>query len=485
VTSDAGPRPGVGAGPDAAAGPGRGVSPGLAAAARRWAIVGGGMLGLTLAHRLAQRGRAVTVLEGAPVLGGLASAWSLGPVTWDRHYHVTLLSDSALRRVLDELGLEREIRWVRTRTGFYSGGRLHSMSDALEFLRFPLLGLVDKLRLGATIVRASRIRDWRALERVPVEDWLRRWSGDRTFENLWLPLLRSKLGEQYRETSAAFIWATIARLYAARRSGMKEERFGYVPGGYARVLERFGTGLKCEGVDVRLGWRTARVEAAPGRGVVVHREQGAPETFDAVVLTPAAPLAARLAPGLGDAERACLEGVRYQGIVCASLLLRRPLAGFYVTNITDAGLPFTGVIEMTALVEPAQFGGRTLVYLPRYAAPDDPLFARSDEDLRAEFTAGLRRMYPALGEGDVEAFQVSRVRHVFPLPTLGYSDRVPPMETSVPGLYVVNSSQIVNGTLNVNETVQLAERAVERLAGAGRPPGTAVPGRRVGPDERE
>ena len=31
------------------------------------------------------------------------------------------------------------------------------------------------------------------------------------------------------------------------------------------------------------------------------------------------------------------------------------------------------------------------------------------------------------------------------------------MKTSIDGVYVVNSSHIVNGTLNVNETVQLAE----------------------------
>jgi pSer/pThr/pTyr-binding forkhead associated (FHA) protein len=51
------------------------------------------------------------------------------------------------------------------------------------------------------------------------------------------------------------------------------------------------------------------------------------------------------------------------------------------------------------------------------------------------------------------------VRHVFPISTLGYSDRVPAMTTSLPGVYLVNSAHIVNGTLNVNETVQLAERA--------------------------
>jgi len=237
-----------------------GGSPGIARAARRWGVVGGGMLGLTLAHRLARLGRSVTVFEGADRLGGLASAWSLGPVTWDRHYHVTLFSDTALRRLLDELGLERELRWVRTRTGFYTGGRLHSMSDAFEFLRFPPLGLVDKARLALTILHASRIRDWKRLEQVPVADWLRRWSGPRTLEKIWLPLLRAKLGESYRETSAAFIWATIARLYAARRSGMKEERFGYVPGGYARILERLGEVLAAGGVRVRLSQATRRVE---------------------------------------------------------------------------------------------------------------------------------------------------------------------------------------------------------------------------------
>ena len=40
---------------------------------------------------------------------------------------------------------------------------------------------------------------------------------------------------------------------------------------------------------------------------------------------------------------------------------------------------------------------------------------------------------------------------------------MPPVRTSMPGLYLVNSSQIVNGTLNVNETVQLANQAVASL----------------------
>ena len=74
-------------------------------------MVGGGFLGTTLALRLAQQGKDVTLYEAASSLGGVASAWQLGDIVWDRHYHVTLFSDTHLRSLLRELGLEAEMRW--------------------------------------------------------------------------------------------------------------------------------------------------------------------------------------------------------------------------------------------------------------------------------------------------------------------------------------------------------------------------------------
>src|SRR5213594_3181089 len=276
---------------------------------QRWGIVGGGFLGMTLAHRLAQHGQDVTLFEAAPELGGLASAWNLGDVVWDRHYHVTLLSDTYLRAVLAELGLEQEMAWIETRTGFYTDGTLYSMSNTLEFLRFPPLSLFNKLRLGATILYASRLKNWKKLEKILVADWLRRWSGRDTFEKIWLPLLRAKLGDNYRKASAAFIWAIIARMYAARRTGLKREMFGYVPGGYARVLERFADRLAGEHVRIELRHAATKVESTAD-GVAMEFADGTRRTFDQVVVTLAAPLAARLCPGLSSDEHARLNGIQ-------------------------------------------------------------------------------------------------------------------------------------------------------------------------------
>jgi protoporphyrinogen oxidase len=427
------------------------------------AIVGGGMLGMTLALRLAQAGHRVTLFEAADQLGGLAAQWQLGDITWDKHYHVTLLSDLSFRQVLGELGLESSMEWVRTRTGVYADGRLYSVSNAVEFLRFPALKMWDKFRLAATIVGGSKIRDPLPLERELVADWLTRWSGPRTFQKFWLPLLKAKLGENYRKTSAAFIWATIARLYAARRSGLKEEMFGYVPGGYDRILTTFADRLRALGVDIRLSSRVTEVRSEAGHIEIESAGDGF-ETFDRVALTVPAPVAAQLCPQLTSAERQRLDQIEYQGIVCASVLLRQPLADFYVTNITETWIPFTAVIEMSALVDRQKYlGGHSLVYLPKYVTPDDEAWTLNDQEIQERFLSALERLYPAFSRDDVQAFRVSRVRYVMSLPTLNYSQGLPGFRTSLPGVYLASSFQIVNGTLNVNETVGLAEQAARTI----------------------
>jgi protoporphyrinogen oxidase len=141
------------------------------------------------------------------------------------------------------------------------------------------------------------------------------------------------------------------------------------------------------------------------------------------------------------------------------MLLERPLADYYLTYLTDDWVPFTAVVEMSAFVDPADFGGRTLVYLPKYAGASDPVFAKSDAELQHSYEDALRRLYPHFAQNRVLAFKVSRVKEVFPIPRLDYSAHLPPIVTSLPGVIAISSAHIVNGTLNVNDTLAVAERA--------------------------
>ena len=430
---------------------------------KKWGIVGGGIMGMTLAHRLAQKGYRVTVFESAPEVGGLVSSWKMGDVEWDKFYHVILLSDFRTRNILKEIGLENNIKWVETKTGFYINGKLYSMSDTIEFLKFPTLNLIDKFRLGLTNIVASRIKNWKRLEKIPVTTWLKRWSGARTFNKIWLPLLRAKLGESYQKTSAVFIWATIQRLYGARRSGLKKEMFGFVHGGYKKVIEAFKQTLIAESVIIKTNHIVKEVKiSANGKPVIILINDTA-EEFDEIIVTLPSSVSAKLCTGLSEQEIQKLNNVEYLGVICVAVLLDKSISQFYVTNITDSRFPFTGVIEMSALVDKEYLGGNALVYLPKYVDSNDRMFNQSDDEIRNYFIEKFKKMYPWLTDSNIKFAGVARAKHVITVAKLGYSENLLDVKTSIPGVYIVNTSQIKDGTLNVNETVRVAETKLEEI----------------------
>jgi protoporphyrinogen oxidase len=433
---------------------------------QRWCVIGGGILGMHTADRLARAGHEVVLLEAAPALGGLASAWTLGDIVWDKHYHVILPTDSRTLGMVDELGLTADLAWSTVPSGCQNGDVVYPAGTVSDILRLPFLGLVAKLRLGLTAARAMTIRRRSAIEKVLVIDWLRRWSGRQATERFWIPLLRSKLSENASRTSAAFIWATIRRLVSARRhGGAGGDGFGYVRGGYAVILDAYAKRLTELGVRVECGVKVARVGSATGGGVQVDLVDGELLQFDRVVVTAASPIAAKLCPELTAAERERCEAVTYQGIVCLSLLLKAPLTPYYLTYLTSEA-PFTTVIDMSSLVDAGQIGGHGLIYLPRYIAANDPLANATAEEVAAQFLPALARLYPSFSPDDVLASRLSTVRYVMPVPTLNYSKQLPPIRTSIDGLFLVSSAHIVEGTLNADETLRIADAALPVLLGA-------------------
>jgi protoporphyrinogen oxidase len=115
------------------------------------------------------------------------------------------------------------------------------------------------------------------------------------------------------------------------------------------------------------------------------------------------------------------------------------------------------------LIDKIETKGKHLVYLPRYVNPEDQLFEKNENQLKAFFLNPLFKMYPNLSEDDVHFWGVSKARIVFALPTINYSKKVPAVTTSLENYYIINSAQIINGTLNVNETIQVAETKLKEI----------------------
>ncbi|MBB6091652.1 protoporphyrinogen oxidase [Povalibacter uvarum] len=419
----------------------------------RIGIVGGGLMGLALADHLAGDGHRVSVFERGKQLGGLTTWHDFGQFVWDRFYHVVLPTDAALLGLMKRIGLEDRMRWGATQTGYYVDSKFYPLSNNVDFLKFPPLNLWNKFRLAATILYCARISDWRSLEKITVEDFLRRTSGNATFEKFWKPLLLAKLGEQYKRVSAVFIWSYIKRMFSARDAAASKEQLGHISGGYRAVFQRLRERIEATGGSVATDVEVTRVEPREGGGVSI-RVGSQVEHFDKVIFTgPVNVMRQTVAESLVELP---VQGkdVEYLGVVCMVLVTKRPLMPYYILNIGDERIPFTGIIGMSNLVSTQETAGLHFSYLPKYVLSDDPILQKTDEELRALFLNGLRQMFPDFSESDIESAHINRAIKVQPLQVLNYSSLVQQPRTRHQDFYVVNTAQFVNNTLNNNQVIQ-------------------------------
>ena len=111
------------------------------------------------------------------------------------------------------------------------------------------------------------------------------------------------------------------------------------------------------------------------------------------------------------------------------------------------------MIGMSTVVDPKNTAGRHLTYLPKYVLSTDPYLERGDDDIKAEFMAGVRKIVPNIDQCGIQSLDVHRAVKVQPLQVLDYSSLVPDVRTRHPDFYVLNTSQFVNSTLNNNEVI--------------------------------
>jgi protoporphyrinogen oxidase len=423
-------------------------------------IIGGGLIGLTTAYRLAQDGIAVTVYERDGQLGGLAGTADLGGIPVDRYYHVVLPTDDRVRSLAAEVGIgEDRFRFRTTRVGFYQQGRLTSMSSPRELLTFPGLSALDRVRLGAFAARCQLKSGFADLESVSLESWLRRICGDRLWDGIWRPLLDSKFDGRYDDLPATYLWARTRRMSATRDKAAREV-MGTIDGGYQVLADALAREIRRLGGEVLLNTSVHHVPAAGGRalGVVVD---GGLRPHDYVVTTQLRPgLEGLLAPELDAALGA--DPNRYLGVVCVVARVAKSVSPYYALNITDRRIPLTTVVETTHVIDPQRAGG-TLLYVPKYVAPDHPDLDRPSAEVKREYLEHVRTMFPALRPADVLAAQVARARVAEPIHVLGARRPVAEDLFPAPGLATASSAQIYPELVNGQAVLAVAERLVDGL----------------------
>jgi protoporphyrinogen oxidase len=423
-------------------------------------IIGAGMTGLSAAEQLAARGIPCTLYEATDAVGGLAGSFKIGETYLEKFYHHLFTSDTAMADLVARMGLGDKLQWLPTSNSYYVN-KMYRLSTPLDLLKFTHISLLDRFRLGLLYLRTRFVNDWEPLEAITAREWLVRMAGERVYDAVWKPLLRTKFGRYADEVAAVWMWNKL-KLRGSSRGSQQEERLGYVEGGFGQVVEALEAKLRAQGVAIHLNSPVERIviENMRATGVMVN---GAFHAHDAVLVTTAPEILARLAPDLPADYRQRLEAIQYLANVCLVMQLDRSLSSTYWLNIGDPTIPFTGVIEHTNMQRRETYGGHHLAYISRYLDAEDPMYAASADEILDQYLPHLRKMFPGFDKSWVQRVWAWRERYTQPVIGLHYSRLKPPFKSPAEGLWLCSMAQVYPEDRGMNYAVAYGQKVVAEM----------------------
>lgn len=427
----------------------------------RYAIVGAGAAGCTLAWHLTRNGHEVHVFEREKGPGGLASAIPFGKTELDRFYHHIFTSDTHVQAFIDRTGLSDKLKWCDSSVGFEHQGRLYPFTTPVDLLKFNPLSLLSRLRVGFAVLRMRRRDSYDDLETITAEDLIVREMGEQAYRVLWEPLLRSKFGECYRDVSAVWFWGKVKLRGGTRSKNGTGECLGYLKDGWQQLYDRMAGQTRENGCHFHFH-ELVRSIRAESDGLIV-KTRSIEERFDRVIVTPNVPSFIRMVPTLPESYKDAISRIRYQGNITAVMGLRHSLSPFYWLNVTDPQSPFVAVIEHTNLFRDPDYGPSIPVYLSRYLSVDHPLYTMRPPELKELFIKQLERLFPAFERDWIDSFHYSKAECTQPVIGLNYSRQKPSFRTPVKNLYLCTMIQIYPEDRGMNYSIKIAEELLKEL----------------------
>jgi hydroxysqualene dehydroxylase len=381
-------------------------------------VVGGGLAGITTALRLADAGRAVTLVESRPRLGGAAFSFRRDKLSVDNGQHVFLRCCEAYRWLLDRLDATNKVilqdhldipvirtdgRRARIRRAPHVPAPLH-LSAALAAYR--LLSPADRLRAarGALALRSLDPAD-RRLDTQSLGNFLRRHGqNDATIGALWGIIATATLNKHPDEACLALA-AKVFRTGLLDHADAADVGYASVPLG-ALHSTAAGAALAGAGVDVRLGHRVEKIES-DGTVQVHHAEGTVRLTADGVVLAVPPRDAFRIATALTGSRAAPAARLGTSPIVNVHVIYDRQVTELTFAATADSPVQWFFDRTDSSGLRQVRPGGQYLAVTVSAAADTVEVPSRT---LLDRFRAELERLLPDARRAEVVDSFVTRER---------------------------------------------------------------------------
>lgn len=431
-------------------------------AKKQVAIIGGGLLGLTLAYELAKQDYQVTIFEKNSDWGGLASGIKIEDTTIEKYYHHLFKSDEAIQALIKELGLEDKLEFLESSVGVYVNDKMYEFSTSTDLLKFSAVPIWDRIRAGIAAFYLQKTTSYQPLEKISALDWCNKYVGKAFTGVFWEPLLRGKFGKRAELIPMSWLWARLHVRLTSRENPLVKERLGYIHGGFQQIIDALVAKLQSLNVELKSDVTIFAHEYADNSHNLRYKQgdNEQQQQFDLVVSTVPGPIFTKLFE-VSDEMKQKIEKIEYIGATCMLLELDKSLIPFYWLNVNDTSFPFMALIEHTNFVNKQSYNGKTFVYIAKYIDPKEELFAKDKDELIDYYLPYLTKLNKDFRKDWIKESWLFKSPFAQHIVTQNYE--IPPYETGIPGLYYVNFSQIYPHDRGTNYAIEQAHTLVDLI----------------------
>lgn len=424
------------------------------------AIIGGGILGMTAAYRLASAGAKVHLFEKASSLGGLSGVHQVGEGKWiDKHHHFICGTDDYLFNLLKELGCCDWVEWHETSMSYYVQERLAGFTSPMDLLRFPEISVIEKVKFARAVKWLQSQKQWRPLESVPARQWWVERCGENLYNVLWKHLMDCKFADSVQEVPLSWFWARVTRRGSTRKLTSSRERFGKLRGSNRDFLHLWEKTIRASGAEVHLNTCVDGMVVEDGAAKAIVTRDGE-LSCDQVIGTLSNPELLLFDEHWPDEYAKSLDRIRYQGIVTVVVETDRRVSPDFWINISDESIPVPGIIDMGYL--DSTLPG-SLLYIPHYVHKDAEYYRSDEESLYQTACNSLEQILPDFKKEFITGFHVFRAPYADPLYALDYSKMLPSHKTPCRNLHLYNTTQIYPITRSMNNSIRFGLLAARRV----------------------
>ncbi|MBI3563109.1 MAG: NAD(P)/FAD-dependent oxidoreductase [Gammaproteobacteria bacterium] len=425
---------------------------------KKIAVIGAGPMGLACAYDLIKTGYEVHIYEADDRIGGMSAHFDFNGLSIERYYHFICKQDHALFALLKELDLTDKLIWRDTYMGYYFSGKMYRWGSLWGLLTFSPLNILSRLRYGLHMFYCTKICKWRYLDVLEASDWIRRWIGEHAYAILWQRLFALKFHHYSNNLSAAWIWARIRRVGQSRRN-LLQEQMGYLEGGSQTLLARLQQGIEAKGGVLYLQTPVASIRSDKQSNRLCLQVKSEARYYDRVISTIPLPFVPRLVADLPPAHQQKYKSIQNIGVVCVLFKLKRSISPNFWLNISDARIEIPGIIEFSNL-RPLPV---KLVYVPFYLPQSHEKYSKPDEYFIHESTECFKKLNHTFTMADILDVNVSRYGFAQPICPPGFAQDLPPIQSAIAGLYIVDTSYYYPEDRSITESVQLGREVASMV----------------------